>query len=197
MRPTVKSHVEHALNRGYTVYPEQVFNDAGEPLSVAGLHYSDTGHIAIKEGEQNFAIGHELRHRLDRTLKLTDDEMDILLDAYDPSFSVLNQTDESLKHVANMNKEMVTTNFDTREKLLGSYHLKNTPVNLQNKIIDKSTDQQIFDALENANGYGQAYIKQLRSDHKLTPEFANAMRKALKYVGGVSIPSVFTYNTYK
>lgn len=192
MRPTVKSHIDHTLERGYTVYPEQVFKDAGESVNTAGLHFQDTGHIAIKEGEQNFAIGHELRHRLDRTLKLTDDELDILLDAYDPSFSVLNQTDEGLKHVANMNREMVTTNFDVRKKLLGDYHLKNTPVNLQNKIIDKSTDQQIFDALENANGYGYAYVKQLKKDNKLTPEFANYMRKSLKYVGAFSMPIIFT-----
>lgn len=192
--PTIKSYVDDVLDRGYTVYPKQVFDDAGQ-INVAGLHYKDTGHIAIKEGEQNFALGHELRHRLDRNLKLTDDELDILLDAYDPRFSILNQTDESLKDVANMNAEMVTTNFDTRKKLLGEYHLMHTPINLQNKIIDKVTDQQIFDALHDANGYGRAYIKQLKTDGGLTPEFANAMRKSLKYIGAFSTP-VISYKKY-
>jgi hypothetical protein len=30
LRPTVKANVEEALNRGYTVYPEEVFNKAGK-----------------------------------------------------------------------------------------------------------------------------------------------------------------------
>jgi hypothetical protein len=88
-----------------------------------------------------------------------------------------------------MDAERVTTNFDARSNVLGDYHLKNTDWKLQNKIIDKTSDEKIFNAVETSNGYGQAYIDYLRKNNKLTPEKAQQFREAMKHVGSYIIPA--------
>ena len=72
---------------------------------------------------------------------------------------------------------------------MGKVHSRKTNVQLQNKIIDGKSDEQIFKAVEEADGYGQAYIKKLRKLGKLTPELAQDLREAMKHVGNYAIPA--------
>ena len=85
-----------------------------------------------------------------------------------------------------MNKEKVTTNADSRNVLLYTEDRKllNAPIEVQNKYIDNSPDIAVFQAVEQSNGYGQAYIEYLRKNDLLTPEKAQAFRESMKHVGG-------------
>lgn len=182
MYPTVKSKVDHTLSRGYTVYPKELFEKArGNDITV-GLHYPETGHIGIKEGYEDFAGGHEFRHRLDKFLMKTDDESDILEAAYDDDFLKLSSLYDDLKDVR-MGPEAVTTNFDARNAAIGKYHAANTDWKLQNKMIDKLSDEKIIEAVEKSNGYGRAYIDYLRKNNKLTSTKIHQFREAMKLVG--------------
>lgn len=182
MYPTVKSKVDHTLSRGYTVYPKELFEKARGNDTTVGLHYPETGHIGIKEGYEDFAGGHEFRHRLDKFLMKTDTESDILEAAYDNDFLKLSSLYDDLKDVR-MGPEAVTTNFDARNAAIGKYHAANTDWELQNKIIDKLSDEKIIEAVEKSNGYGRAYIDYLRKNNKLTPTKIHQFREAMKWVG--------------
>jgi len=50
-------------------------------------------------------------------------------------------------------------------------------------VTDYTPDDKIFEAVENANGYGRTYINYLRENNLLTPEKAQAFREAMKHVG--------------
>jgi predicted SprT family Zn-dependent metalloprotease len=130
-------------------------------------------------------LGHEVRHRLSGNfLPETETETTLLKSAYDDGFDELTKIHETLKDV-DMNPERVTTNFDARKQAIGKHHLLNTNWELQNKIIDKLSDERIFEAVEKSNGYGKKYIKYLRDNNRLTPEKARQFREAMKYVGAV------------
>lgn len=187
LRPTVKSNVDATLKDGYTLYPNEIF-DAYSP-GAKGMHFPDDGHIAIREGNENAAIGHELRHRLsEQYLPNTAAEKQFLEDAYDEGFKKLPGLYKELGGYNSMGAERVTTNFDARNKLLGLTAQVLTPVRLQNTIIDKIRDDQIFKAVESANGYGRAFIDYLRNRNALTPEKARQFREAMKNVGMYSSP---------
>jgi len=113
-----------------------------------------------------------VRHRLSRNfLPETETETTLLKNAYDDGFDELTKIHETLKGV-DMNPERVTTNFDARKQAIGKHHLLNTNWELQNKIIDKLSDERIFEAVEKSNGYGKKYIKYLRDNNRLTSEKA-------------------------
>jgi hypothetical protein len=40
-------------------------------------------------------------------------------------------------------------------------------------VIDDASDEEIFAAVKNANGYGRRYIEYLKKNGKLTPEKAD------------------------
>ena len=182
--PTLRSKIQSYIDEGYTEYPQKVFDDYDS--GVAGLHFQNTGHIAIPEKGEAFAGPHEIRHKIDYRIPLTDYEEDILNEAYNIGFtSILPKRVERLNGY-NMYPERVTTNLDARTKLLGRF--TNESVDIQNKLIDKKSDEDIFKAIEEANGYGQAYIKLLREHNSLTPEMADRFRKAMKYVGMSATP---------
>lgn len=170
-------------NQKYGIYPSEMFDNAGLGDAL-GVHFSHNDGIAIKAGyggtSERHVIPHEVRHRIDDALPLTELEDKVLADAYDNDFLEVNSHFGGKQYDASV--ERVTTNSDARAQLLGNVHLEKTPPQLQNKIIDKVSDEQIFEAVENANGYGQAFIKRLRRRGLLTHEKAELFRQAMKVV---------------
>ena len=90
-----------------------------------------------------------------------------------------------------MHPERVTTNRDARQYIFGNYFRPHS-IKEQNKLIDSLSDDEIIKAVENANGYGQDYIRTLRERNQLTKQIIQSMRDAMKYVGAVSIPVTVT-----
>ena len=131
LRPTVKSNVDAALERGYTVYNKNIWDKSSASI-YDGFNNFDTGHIAIKQGSEDFALGHEYRHRLDRLLPKNSVESGILEDAYGADFLKLSEYYPELKDVR-MAYEAVTTNFDARLQAIGKYHALDTNWKLQNR----------------------------------------------------------------
>lgn len=114
----------------------------------------------------------------------------VLTKAYDMDFVNLPNTKYagSLEGYPHMEREAVTTNADSRRILFDKKHANNWSLELKDKLIDKVPKEDIFDAVEQANGYGRRYIQFLRDNGKLTEEKANQFREAMKYKGILAVP---------
>ena len=131
-------------------------------------------------------VPHELRHRADTAYPYTEFEQQITSKAFEGF--------ENASHKPNydMTVEIPTTILESRNFLLSKYLLDrwlDAPLEIQNKIIAKAPGNAIFHAIENSNGYGARFIKYLRETGQLTPERAEAFRKALIY-GSLSSPLI-------
>lgn len=180
----------------FSIFPDETFDVAGYQ-DAAGLTFSNDA-IAIRAGyagSEGRTVPHEVRHRIDHSVPLTEKEDIILSDAYDNDFIEVNSWMNGRKY--DPSNDRVTTNADARAKLLGPVHLRNTPIELQDKMIDKSPDERIFKAVEESNGYGRAYMKRLRRRGLLTPERANKFRDAMKWVGVGILPIATTAAAYE
>lgn len=173
---------DYAADGKYTVYPKRTFQDAGE--NAEGLYYPSTDHIAIEEGKTFDALGHEVEHKIDEAIPLTEKEETYLTDAYDDDFLSLGGARDGY----NMAPERKTLNYDSRRELLGWDVDEKVPVEQQNKMIDAASDAEIFAAVENSNGYGRDYIELKRKTKGLTKDLANKIRKSMKYVGAAQAP---------
>ena len=192
--PTVKSKIASAVDRGYTEYPEWLFDRYGK--TTQGIHFPETGHIAIRKGQLGFAGPHEIRHRIDDGgLSLTETEDEILHSAYGDDFVNLSKLIDRFKNM-NLYKERPTTNLDARTRLLEENGLIDAPLESQNALIDAIGDDRLFDYIASANGYGWEYINYLRNNNLLTAKKADAFRKSMKYVGASAAPLGF-YNLYR
>lgn len=192
--PTVKSRVASAVDRGYTEYPEWLFDRYSK--TTQGIHFPETGHIAIRKGQLGFAGPHEIRHRIDDGgLSLTETEDEILRSAYGDDFVNLSKLIDRFKNM-NLYKERATTNLDARTRLLEENGLIDAPLESQNALIDAIGDDRLFDYISTANGYGWEYINYLRNNNLLTAKKADAFRKSMKYVGASAAPLGF-YNLYR
>lgn len=172
---------------GYAVYPDKVFVKAGLD-DVAGMYFPSTGQISIAEGYVQKALPHEIRHKLDDAIDLTLSENNYLQNAYGNIFS-----DMKGFKTSDMAKEMVTTNLDSRLKLLGRH--STSDIKIQNALIDRASDDLIFKAVEQSNSYGKKFIELLKEQGLLTPERAQYFRDAMKYVGMFSAPMVLATTT--
>ena len=182
--------IENALlyrSPGYAVYPDKVFVKAGLD-DVAGMYFPSTGQISIAEGYVQKALPHEIRHKLDDAIDLTLSENNYLQNAYGNIFSDIKGFKTS-----DMAKEMVTTNLDSRLKLLGRH--STSDIKIQNALIDRASDDLIFKAVEQSNSYGKKFIELLKEQGLLTPERAQYFRDAMKYVGMFSAPMVLATTT--
>lgn len=172
---------------GYAVYPDEIFVKAGLD-DMAGMYFPSTGQVSIAEGYVQKALPHEIRHKLDDAIDLTLSESKYLQNAYGNIFSDIKGFKTS-----DMAKEIVTTNLDSRLKLLGRH--STSDIKIQNALIDRASDDQIFKAIEQSNSYGQKFIELLREQGSLTPERAQHFRDAMKYVGMISAPTVLATTT--
>jgi hypothetical protein len=198
MREDLK-HYNATISQGYDLGSESFFQDYQKAKGikdkkVLGLQLDSSGRIIARDGvEPEKVLGHEWGHRRTNInsggSELTPSEDKILSDAYGDDFVGLSNTVEDFKSV-NLKNERNTLNSDARRELIGKYHSQKTNVELQNKIIDKKTDEQVFAAVEHADGYGKEYIKYLREHGKLTHEKANFFRTAMKEVGMYGLPAI-------
>ena len=155
--------------------------------------------ISLNEGSKNAlkVEKHEGRHLIDRATNhiLTPRQEEILQAAYDSDFTQLPYVSryDFLEGYKNMGSEKVTTNRDARDALLKQlkrdYKLESIPdLATEDKLISTAVDGAIFDAVEEANGYGWAYMDWLRHIGEATPAKAQLFREAMKHVGGVAAP---------
>lgn len=135
-------------------------------------------------------LPHEIRHRIDYKYPLTQNEKDILQQAYGNEFVNNPSVRELVDDSYDVSIDAVTTNLDSRLKLLKNNSI--LPVNLQNKIIEQSADNKIFEAVKNSNGYGRSYIKYLEQNGMLTHELADKIRSAMMKVGVLLPISIHT-----
>ena len=114
----------------------------------------------------------------------------VLGDAYDNDFLTIPESKfaDGLESYSHMSREAVTTNRDARDVLFAKHNFGKQDRFLQNKYIDKMSDDEIFDAVSKANGYGRRFIERLKAEGKLTPKKAKQFREAMKYVGAVAAP---------
>ena len=191
----IEKQLDAKINEGYELGSDALFkaHDEGKTATrTGGLQLTNNGKIVLREGEdpEKFAV-HEWEHR--RTNSNIGgahygNEKRLLRKAFTKEFRELSETVPDFKGM-NMDDEMVTTVSDTREALIGKTHLRKTASDLQNKMIDKCSDEKVFKALEKANAYGAFYIKKMRELGKLTPELAQNIREALKHVGSYVAPT--------
>lgn len=200
-----------SIDRGYRKLAE----NAIEGVKV-GRYSAEDYLLAGEDGTQGFFNGgrnfislnkgakdilktekHEGRHLIDKaTLRiLTPRQERILESAYDSDFTQLPYVNryKFLEGYENMGSERVTTNRDARDLLLKQlkkdYKLESIPdLATEDKLISTAKDWAIFDAVENSNGYGWAYIDWLKHIGELTPAKAQQFRQAMKHVGGVAAP---------
>ena len=135
----------------------------------------------------------------------------ILRDAYDKDFDGIPSSEhaDGLEAYTSMDREALTTNLDSRtyayENFMDTSSAASKPsieemsVEERNAFIDGLTDDQVFDAVEHANGYGRRYIAVLRDKGKLTSKKAQQFRESMKHVGEYVIPAIIggnlLYNT--
>ena len=163
----------------------KVFDAAGYEPRVQGIHTSSTGNITIAddvEDLQRFLI-HELRHKIDNGVPLTQHEDDLLNAAFGDEFLNIPY---AKKNNYDMYNDMVTTIGDARTQLFGQG--KGMPIEQQNFFIDQVPDNVIVNAIADSNGYGKEFIQLLQQNNALTPERIKAFREAMKYVGMSALP---------
>lgn len=158
----------------------------------AGFYNPRNNFISVRTDiPEKQTILHEGRHMLDYNMPITlpKKHKEILNEAYGEDFINIPKTKyaEGLKDYSNMDMEMVTTNLDARNKLLGN--LDDLSIEQQNSIIDKAGDNVIINAIEDSNGYGRRYINYLRDSGLLTKEKIQKFRNAMKYVGSFGLPT--------
>lgn len=154
-----------------------------------GFYNPDDNFISVNTESKfpvDFIEAHEGRHVLDFKTNTMPHQDILLSNAYDNDFINIPNTKYagSIKGYQNMNRERITTNRDTRETLLKGFNKESR--HIQNLVIDKSSDDQIFKAVENANGYGRRYIQFLRDNNALTHQKAQQFREAMKHVGVIT-----------
>lgn len=154
-----------------------------------GFYNPDNNFISVNTESKfpvDFIEAHEGRHMLDFKTSTMPHQDILLSDAYDNDFINIPNTKYagSIKGYQNMNRERITTNRDAREILLKGFNKESR--HIQNLVIDKSSDDQIFKAVENANGYGRRYVQFLRDNNALTHQKAQQFREAMKHVGVIT-----------
>ena len=154
-----------------------------------GFYNPDDNFISVNTESKfpvDFIEAHEGRHMLDFKTSTMPHQDILLSDAYDNDFINIPNTKYagSIKGYQNMNRERITTNRDARETLLKGFNKESR--HIQNLVIDKSPDYQIFKSVENANGYGRRYIQFLRDNNALTHQKAQQFREAMKHVGVIT-----------
>ena len=154
-----------------------------------GFYNPDDNFISVNTESKfpvDFIEAHEGRHVLDFKTNTMPHQDILLSNAYDNDFINIPNTKYagSIKGYQNMNRERITTNRDARETLLKGFNKESR--HIQNLVIDKSSDDQIFKAVENANGYGRRYIQFLRDNNALTHQKAQQFKEAMKHVGVIT-----------
>lgn len=188
-------------------------NDAGNPRRVythEGRHLLDNkidDEILSLSDVSVFGKDFDSDKALLRMQRARQKQEMTLRDAYDSDFESIPNSKfaEGLEDYKSMNREAITTNLDSRtyayenfadaRSLDSGVRIEDLPTAEQNAFIDGLTDEQIFEAVEGANGYGRRYIAVLRDKGKLTPEKAQQFRESMKHVGAYAVPTTIAAGT--
>lgn len=189
--PKYTSFAENLMNDvNVGRYTQKDYSDAG--MDFVGFFNPDRNFISVnmESSYSPFAIEtHEGRHLLDKHMPLLNSQKDVLFKAYGREFLKVPETEfagpgvKGYKHIAD---DIVTTNLNARDALLGEN--AKLPLSEQDLLIDAATDEEIFNAVKASNGYGKGFIEYLSHLGKLTPQKAQALRDAMKYVGSYTLP---------
>lgn len=179
--------IQNVLNGKWSEYSPEVYERAGLPNGIQGFYNDKNDFISIRKGADNFALSHEIRHKLDNHISLNEIEQIALDNAYGNTFLNLPNTvskNSPLYGYRNIADEAVTTNRDARDLLLGRINSQQASLDAQNKIIQDALDEDIINSVYNANDYGRAYIDQLlfETNGKIPKEQIDAFRKAMQIV---------------
>lgn len=187
----LRQEFEQALSGGYKSVPQITMDKAIGKPGYKGVYMPDVDKLAVVDKEVEYVLPHEVRHKIDNHIPLTEEETDILQRAYNEFFDNLN-----LDVNAGMDSERVTTNRDARENLLNLVGGSYKDYKRQNELIDASSSDDIIDAVKYANGYGKAYISKLEELDRLNEgtvsrnQIVQLIKNAMKRVG------ILTGSTY-
>lgn len=195
----IEKIVRDQYNTPYKVYSREDFTKAGFDPKVGGAHF-DNGSIAMVDEEIAKStperIGletHEHRHGLQDNLPRTEEENNILTDAYgDLQQAFKESQEEVLRNYDRAEGEWETLNSDARIKLLGENRSEKWTAQQQNLLIDKMPDEKVIKAVKDADGYGKALVEYYEKNGGVPKEKVQAWRKAMKKVGVVAVPIAIT-----
>lgn len=170
--------IEELKRYGYNIGSDNAFTTAGENASTAGFFDPNTKGIALKEGLVDFAAPHEFRHRMQVLFpyrnSMSIDRRSYLTHAYDDLFDDLPnlvEKSDNLYGYPNMAIEKATTNLDARRYALGNFtddvEMSYKPLSEQNAFLNSLSDDQILEAVENANGYGRRFVHFIKNPNEL------------------------------
>lgn len=183
----IRAIVQKEANKRYNIYPRETFTKAGISDDFEGLHFDKTGNIAIVENSSINPIiieTHETRHSLQDLLPRTKAEDKILKDAYSDLEAALKESkSESFNSYSRAKDEWETLNSDARLQALGYNTSARVDMNLQNKILDKLSDEDIIEAMKNADGYGKNLVEYYERKGEVPKEKIDAWREAMKRIG--------------
>jgi len=122
MRPELppnqlRNWIRNNIGETYTEFSDAAYK-AAKKGDLAGLYEPATDFVSIRQGYEDFALLHELRHKLDNAIPLTPEEVKILKQAFNDDFLNLKNTVDKYKDM-DLSKEMVTSIGDMRRVLLG------------------------------------------------------------------------------
>ena len=192
MRPNmtedeIRAIVQKEANKRYNIYPRETFIKAGLGDDFEGIHFDKTGNIAIVENSSINPIiieTHETRHSLQDLLPRTESEYRILEDAYSDLEAALKESkSKSFNSYSRANDEWETLNSDARLQALDYNTSARLDMNLQNKILDKLSDEDIIESMRHADGYGRNLVEYYERKGEIPKEKINAWREAMKHIG--------------
>lgn len=142
--------------------------------------------VGVSYGEQDYALGHEIRHFIDDTEfgKLTQEQYDILKKAYGDLFIDMGN-DPSIYG------ERVTANYDLRRILLKEANLDRASLAEQNEYLKNVTTTQLYNAMQK-EWYTKKYLNALLTNPEYTK---NNYAKYYETLGNIkkamiTVPSV-------
>lgn len=164
-------------------YTQADYNAAGYG-EVDGFYQPDRNFISLNLSK--FGEPHEVEHLLYEHMPISQLQARTLADAYGKEFINLPNTPfaSRIERMTDMRRELVTLNWDGRMSLLGNNMTKDLAT--QDAIIRAATPTQVFEALARASEYGNHFVNYLYSLGRCTPERAEAIKKAMIYVGSAA-----------
>lgn len=199
----MQNDINNIMNGEWGEFSSEAYEKAGYPNSIQGIYNDKNDFISIRKGADKKTLPHEMRHKFDEHFPLTQEENDILEQAYNNEFLDLpNRISEGspVSGYKNIQSERVTTNRDARSVLLGPNHSKYSSLDQQNKIIESASDEEIINAVAKSNEYGRLYIDQLlfENDGIIPQQVINALRKSMQIVPvGTGMILMQPVDTYK
>lgn len=185
------SMFEQSIKGGFSEYPEETFIVAGRENS-AGSQFPDNGHIAIRNGYVDYALPHEVRHRMQQMFPHTQEEEELLEPVFGSWWRGLQEKYPELKKItSDLDSEIDTGILDFRKRLVGNSNLERMTPSQQNNFMSNTSIVQRREAAKNANGYmRKGYEDKLSISQEAADEWVNQLVNIAQQLGAYSIPVV-------